>query len=358
MATELLALLATVALQGDGPLPSAEKALELAIKQRQSITKFAGTFKFVRDESAPKKAGAKEFSTVSARRFWLDGIQLREDRFVADRIQSIQCRNCEKAGQFIRFHNVKIGANPVMIELGTMPGDGVKGDPNYRNLFFTDPRVFGLQPSISGVLHAFKIDTMLGRADRTPPILEKTKWNGYDAYIIRFVLTTGDKAKYAYWLVPAMDYSVVRVDGESESMGRKTSLSLKSEMERHGKPGIWFPKSYVAESHIDGKLAWSDTVSVTDVTINQPLPADTFRLAGMNIPAGWPIKGSALPDKTKQYEWDGKKIVERGAPKGKAPPDEASSAPPGSSQRGLFLTGAGVLALGGTVALALAYRKR
>ena len=96
-------------------------------------------------------------------------------------------------------------------------------------------------------------------------------------------------------------------------------------------------------------------MEVSNVQINEALPPDTFRFAGMNIPAGWPVRGSALPEPRKLYEWDGNAIIDPGAKK--APPVKMSSAtePP---NRATLLTAAGGLSVCGAVVLGVYFWKR
>jgi hypothetical protein len=343
---EVFAFLVTLALQGDGQ-PSAEKVLELALKQRQAITKFTGTFKCDMEKN---NAQTRKFAFT----FWLDGKKLRQDKLVGNRITD--CRNCEKDGQFIHFNSTKVQGNPVSMEFGTMPGDGKKGDTNYQNMFFYDPRVFGLQTASIDNFHAYALDTLLGGADRTAPSLEKTRWNGQEAYLVQFTRTTS-QAKVSFWIVPEMDYSVVQVESAGTVAGKSFNQSLKCEMERYGKPGVWFPKSYVAEGALEGKSAWKEKMQISDVKINEAIPADTFRMVGMNIPAGWPVHGSALPNKNKRYEWDGTDLVERKAANKRDRPKNASESP-SSHKNGMLLTAAGGLSVFGATALAIFFWKR
>jgi hypothetical protein len=290
----------------------------------------------------------------------LDGSKLRQDLLVAESAKEIKCRNCEKEGQFVHFLKTETTKGPVYMEYGSMPGDGRQGDPNYRNLFFIDPRVFGLRASRAGQMHAHQLDAILGKTDRTPPSLEKTKWNGNEAYIVRFTATSGPKAKFAYWIVPEMDHSVVRCEHEGQDdAGKKYLASLKCEIEKYGKPGIWFPKAYVAEGTSGEKSLWRETMHLTDVKINEDLPPDTFKLIGMNIPVGWPIYGTAVPDKNKKYKWDGSKMIESTPPNAKDQPKQTASAPlEEGSAKTILLTAAAALAVSGTVALGLYFRNR
>jgi hypothetical protein len=337
------------------PSPTPVKVLELALEQRRSVSQFAGTFQI--NTQQPQNKGKE---TTASFRIWLSGNQLRHDTFRGAIVNRNICRNCEKDGQFIRYHNAKFANKSVYLEYGTMPGNGRAGDPNFRNLLFIDPRVMGLQPSSAGALHKFTLDGTLGSTDRTAPTLEKSKWNGHDVFLVRFAVTTYGKPKRTYYIVPAMDHSVVRVDFErTDDGGRKFAGSLKCDMMRYGKAGIWFPKSYLLEAFVDGKVHVRETMKLTDVTINEPLPANTFRLAGMKLPVGWPIRGSALPNKNKAYEWNGKSPVEEKpapAPKGSA--EDVFSESSGAPRRNVLLAAAGTFAVAGAFALGAFFWKR
>jgi hypothetical protein len=334
--------------------PTADEVLKLAIKQRQAITRFSGTLRFRVEE--PESNRAKEFERTY--RFWLDAIQLRQDELSGEQVLAINCRNCEKKGQYIRCPTMnKDERAKVSIEFGSMPGEGRKGDANYHNMFLLDPRVIGLQAETVGVLHHYKLDTELGRTDRGPATLEKTKWNGHETYLIRFVVKT-TKVKYSFWIVPTMDHSVVRIDCEGEGKYLKT---VKCDMDRYGKPATWFPKSYVAELVVDGKLRWRDSMDLSDAKINEPVPASAFQLSGMGIPEGWPLNGSALPFKSKKGTWDGQKLIEAEIrTKKSAPPKKELSVAPSdlTPPRGLLLGVGAVMAMVGAIALTLFFWKR
>ena len=133
--TEFLAFMCLACGQAEVKAPDAEEVLKLALKQRQAITKFAGTFKF-----SLEKNDAKNTSLGYAFRTWIDGNKQRQDLLNAGDTLNVECRNCEQEGQFIRFHSVESPKRIVSIEYGTMPRGDKKGDHNYGNLIFTDPR--------------------------------------------------------------------------------------------------------------------------------------------------------------------------------------------------------------------------
>lgn len=340
MTLDLLPLVFATALShSDTEPPSGEQILQLALKQRQAITKMTATFNGVL-EQPDKKPPTKK--TVS--RYWIDGNQLRNDRPT-----EILSFNSPKEGQYIRFHPSGPTGPKVALVIGLIK------EPRGM-LFSVDPRVLGLQPARNGHLWLYKLDTFLGRADRTKPTLEKGKWKEHDSYIVRFALTTGVENKWTYTIVPALDHSVVRVEYENKDGSKGT---CESEMQRYGKPGAWFPKRCVSELRKkDGKLEWRYTTEVVDVTINEPFPVDPFQLPGMNIPVDTPIHDDSVPDKL--YKWDGKKIVERETPKKVAETREEMSFAQGDegSKRTLLLAASGGFALAGVIAVGFVYRKR
>lgn len=353
MSIYLLSILGFAMSFGQEPpkMPTGEEALQLALKQRQAITKVAATFR-----SRMEKPGQKEPWQGKSRpewsvRFWLDGNKLRNDELTAP--HSFQCLNCPKDGQFIFFMNIKPDpAHPVVaVELRKITNAGT--------LNLTDPRVLGLQTVDRGLLWSYKMDSLIGRADRTKATLEKGKWQGHDCYIVRSELSTAPKSKIAWTIVPGMDHSVVRIEAENKTKENKGwSGKCESVMLRYGKPGIWFPKSCVIESSVEGKVEWRDMIEVTDVTLNEALPATAFSLAGMDIPVGALMKDTEAPNKL--YKWDGKNPVEvetgpRNRPTDSSPPEESQS---GKMPRTGLFAASGSLAVFGAVALGLFYRKR
>jgi len=355
MSINVITLLAvTVGLaQRPAQLPSGDEVLQLAIKQRRDITKVMATFRSVLEERETKESSKKRKKAPPELRikFWLDGTKLRNDRLPGS--PAIECLNCPREGEFIR----SLGGKPdtlqptVTVYLGKISQGGAAP--------LTDPRILGLQPVYRGIMYSYRIDTIMGRADRTKPALEKGKWQGHDCYVVRLELT-GPKTKFAFTIIPAMDHSVVRVEAENRRPDNTVwSATCESAMQRYGKPGWWFPKSCITESKVDGKLEWRDTVEVSDVTLNEPLPAKVFSLSGMDIPVGAIVMDTSSPGKL--FEWDGKSVVELPQPPSKK---TGTSETPSQAQqrrnppRTMLFAASGSLGVLAMVALGLFYRKR
>jgi hypothetical protein len=174
----------------------------------------------------------------------------------------------------------------------------------------------------------------------------RESWKGMDCQRIDYSLTKG--VRVHIWVVPAWGPSVGRIEMENEVAGRHYVESIESDNHQFGTANIWFPQSCVYESLRDGKSVEKEEVKVEVQSLNEPLPADTFRLAGMDIPVGWPISGYRLEGMS---TWDGKEIEAKEPP---APP----LAPVPRNSGWKLAVGAILLAIVAAMAIWRSFRKQ
>jgi hypothetical protein len=124
--------------------------------------------------------------------------------------------------------------------------------------------------------------------------------------------------------------------------------------------GEWLPETCVYKRFIDGKENMHEEIHVTVMSINQPLPPETFELSGIpELRAGtsvnWVSSDHAPPGRPGTLVWDGSRIVPRGGVAGTIPDEEGSAGMFGSRR---ILLAVNVLVVSVLVAIVVWLRRK
>jgi hypothetical protein len=281
---------------------------------------------------------------------WFDGKQIRADimlRYKKDEAfhREVNCRNCEFDGYYVLLLEEKLDNKPVALALHPM-GDNVSPDSSYAVL---DPRLLGMvvDNSANLALARSRLDSYVGAPGREQVSIRRELWKGMDSQRIDYRFPPASAVRE--WVVPAWGPSVGRIEVEADVNGHHHHDWVESEYQQVGKAGVWFPRICTHESWTDGKLTDREVVDVEVLSLNEPLPADTFRLAGMNIPVGWPVTGFREEGMS---TWDGKKVVPQ------TPSALPKPLPPSTIRGWLYAVSAVTLAVIAAMAIWRSFRKR
>jgi hypothetical protein len=170
----------------------------------------------------------------------------------------------------------------------------------------------------------------VGRADRGEATARRGSWQGRDCWQVDYRDLRG--TSYRYYVDPERGPSVIRLEVSWDDAGRHFVDAVETDLAVFGPTRAWFPRSCVYVRTQDGRHVEKEIVDVEVVALNEPLAADAFKLAGMNIPPDTLIAG--LHDPRGLLFWDGKEIV----PESALPGDEYASGP--ATRRWLLLANA------------------
>jgi hypothetical protein len=283
--------------------PTAEpSAAEVqAVKARQAI------------ESCIVEIASKEFDRKtgkvtweSTRKLWLSGDNLRQD--VERRPPNIsnlgsikRSLTCYSDGDLIEWREFADPAARVSLEI--RKDFAGKEDVGQRPV---DPRWLGMAPIHVGNLALYgSIDSLVGNPIRESVTEEKLVWEGKPAVRVRFTHTKKRTANIDIWLVPEWGHSVVRISEADERMERW----LESKVALHRPSKLWFPAACTLGTTIAEKTAIEEEAKITLTSLNEPVEAKVFALAGMDLPVDLPV--AYVPSPTGRYYWDGKEIVKK-----------------------------------------------
>jgi hypothetical protein len=250
------------------------------------------------------------------KKIWYDPNHYRCDHF-SDKggksVRLIYCEECELPGCYVyldgeALFNPKLKRVPLIIQTLNLP----KRVGRYGQELKLDPRVIGIGAFRFDTYRVLKLSRFLGRTDLARHSWERTMWQGKEAWIATSVQKDGFKIRATF--VPALANIMVRCefDGQGPKRGGVATVVhqvMKAEPRQFGTKHIWFPGKVVSQQFEDGKLQGAYELEISDAAFNEPLPADTFRLASMNVPAGTPVNLMTPQSGGRPYMWDGKKVV-------------------------------------------------
>jgi hypothetical protein len=302
--------------------PPTEAIEELFLKYRTALT--TGRLTIAGETNFPGM-GIKQRKWI--RRVWYDRDHFRCDHtsLVPPDGRTIYCENGERENHYVYFEERSLDPKyelrimPLRIQTMALPPNTSRvGETEHK----FDPRALG---TFTGSFYHFsgvKLAT-LARTDRGPATWERTVWKGKVAWTKSFQLKHGPVKRMTY--VPEQGNSLVKAELTDET----TYQFVEAEPRKFGAKGTWFPGKLVCQRMERGELIENYTLEISNGEFNEPIPSQTFKLLGMDIPPKTPMSVHT-PGDNGIYYWDGKKIapVER-----KTEPKEVDKAPEDASPR-------------------------
>ncbi len=238
---------------------------------------------------------------------WLDGDSIRCDIIAkpekaTEEERQITCNNCQLKKYFMSYTEIKSDPGKIPIIFEPL---NEQIDPNRAQIL--DPRLLGMEAVESANLCRSRLDSVVGRPDRSKPEITRDQRNGVDCYRISYKLRSGDDVRV--WIDSQRGPSVLRMEIDFQIDGERCMDSVESELHDFGK-GLWFPRKTTYVRECKGKLVELKAREVAEIevkSLNQSLPEKVFNLAGMSLREGTPIVG--LHDVSKgPVFWDGNQI--------------------------------------------------
>ena len=314
----------------------------LALRQRRAIQRIDIVYTTV--ESALHRG-----ETVTALiHTWSDGEQLRRDRTLTNvpaepalvAARSIRCRNCERMGWGI--------------DATALPNFGVEfaplTDKNFSGpgMKIANPRVFGYIPELLVATGDNRIDQFVGAGGRSNVRTRPETLDGVEC--VRIDSDGPGDFTDSVWLAPSLGHTAMKARRETnEKNGTRTAWTVvSSDVRKVGDSGLYYPYKIIWEQGpTSGKLNYRNEVDVKSVTINEPIPPETFKLGGLGLPDGFYV---SVPERGKSgYFRNGvietsKRSRQPAAPAGPPVAVDADGVPLASNGR-LWAAAAGVFAV-------------
>lgn len=265
--------------QGDLPARPAVEIERAAVQARQRITRASGKFR-----TEVRFRYGKPSALDVTRTIYLDGEKLRYRHTSTEngkpKVDIIRCFRCEDDNSYVDHLLPTDKGQRLAVRLARI------GKGTFKELDLIDPRMPGMVPYAFADLRHFHLQSVLLYPDRTDPVVERLRWRGRPCYVVSFTTNEAGKPSYKAWVVPEFDFGVVRMEKTHDADGKRISSWSESEFRRWGRAELWYPAKLVSEADVDGKPYVRESTVVSDLTLNEPLPANTFRLAGLGFPDG------------------------------------------------------------------------
>jgi hypothetical protein len=273
-----------------GQVPSVQEVESRALQARQQIRTLQATFEVEPTSFGSRQAPARLTTTI-----WLSGNQIRADvvrqgsAFAGFR--TVECLNCDKEGWGIRANDMPRMATSVF-RLGP------SGAEDMRDAI--DPRLIGYAPNTFAVLKNMRLDSWVGRTDRDDPAVTAERFEGLNCWVVRWANKNGWRS--GVWVCPSQGHNVIRIESRSPPNEKQQLVqAVTSELVQVQPSGLWFPRRAVYEQRTDDDLEYREIIQVSDVRVNEPIPAETFTLAGIGLRPGAFVLSE---DRKKGGRWD------------------------------------------------------
>ncbi len=226
-------------------------------------------------EQSSASGGTPAASTNRTWRIWWDDKHQRTDCIPSlpeptNRI--VHCVNCEKDGWGVVYHEEK----NLLATLKPL-ADYEKGSFH----FIRDPKLFG--HAFGGLSQSEKLERLF--AQRAPMVPKVTVVVGPDGDLWKLTWTYDEPD---IWFTITADPNRGFEVTEIESMGKDFRESVRAVLKRWEK--TWYPERITFEQWFGNKRTVFEEVVVKSATFNQPIPPETFTLAGLKMLPGHPIR--------------------------------------------------------------------
>lgn len=169
-----------------------------------------------------------------------------------------------------------------------------------------DPRLIGMLPCDTAILHAMNVGDFLTQKDKVDSTVKTEMISGQRVLRVDSSYRNGRKARM--WFAPQQGGSLIR--GESEFVHPKDGKvvdSIECDMKQWDADGVWFPKKVVYQRRLNGDVVTEEQLTVKSAEFNIPVDESVFTLAGMDIPPGTDVVET--PSFHVSRIWNGSKLA-------------------------------------------------
>lgn len=237
--------------------------------------------------------------------FWFDGDRIRNDVTPEETgVRSVVCVHCEGEGNVVVYRDPAPSDGDERSALKVETVDSLKRTKGLAIVI--EPRWFGLIPSPSRTQGVLSASLYFGHKNRRELAMEATEVDGAVAWIVSYEAPSGALVRYA--TIPERDHAVPWMSiTAKDDTGREYTDRIHSQYASYAGGTIWFPTRCEYTRSYGDRVVEKESLAIDVVALDKSVPADTFRLAGLNLDAGTPV----LKQSDGQlYVWDGGQVLD------------------------------------------------
>jgi hypothetical protein len=171
-----------------------------------------------------------------------------------------------------------------------------------------DPRKFGLLTLPMGLYHTRSLEDALAVRLWQETTVEQELHADEVCWRVRHISAKG--ALLSLLIAPERGHSVLEAVWETDRAFEQPVLNtVVNQVQQYGTEGIWFPYTSRYTRKLGDKVVISESYEVVRAEFNIPIPAETFALAGLELPVGTMVYESPPRRVPTQQYWDGEKLV-------------------------------------------------
>jgi hypothetical protein len=247
---------------------------------------------------------------TSVRRIWQDGGFRKCDA-------TVQILDASERPLEPRFHSVSLespeffafwsdrGEGPAGRKVGHLEKWGTENIKAFSRYWSFDPRLLGLNPQSLSLLRDSALDAVVASKNRTAPAAITENDEGI---LLTYERASGTVVTQLYQRV-----------GEQHLLRKailentKSRLSMECQWDSGITGGALFPHKISVIQTVGEDIAYDEDVTISVISLDEPIPPLTFTLESLGLRPGTPIVGTAIPpaliNRMHHVEWDGRRLV-------------------------------------------------
>jgi hypothetical protein len=215
--------------------------------------------------------------------------------------RKVVCRNCERDG-----HTAMLWVRKTSVEFFPNTGPKAQSWPELNDL-----RGLGLMNDSYYRFHLYNLEYFLYSPMFSGHVESAGEWAGKPCRVIG-AAHVRSKVPFRVYVRPDLGNSVVRIEATGTDRSRNLPFTYTTDCDaiRDEESGVWFPRHVRHIRTVGGTVEADETIDITAVKFNQPIPPMMFTVAGMDLPDGtavgypeiprtsdWPTLKNGVPDK-------------------------------------------------------------
>jgi hypothetical protein len=100
------------------------------------------------------------------------------------------------------------------------------------------------------------------------------------------VAKTEQRPIFTIWIVPSMDYAVVRITVDKDKNENRVVANMEAQYAQFGQQKLWYPTRCSLDVQVGGQPYRSEVTTVSNVRLNDDFDPNSFEIGQFGLPEG------------------------------------------------------------------------